>query len=205
MKTKGELITGRKAQWYNLRLPIWQYIRQGHLRNIELQPGQCLLDVGCGTGITLAALNRKYGDSVELYDIEPSEDMVSQAEGLLRNSTYVRLKTGTAEKLPYKDSFFDYVTCSLVMHHMPKDVKLESLKEIRRVLKPGGVLVLTDWEKPTNPLGRFIGWLWRNHAYVRENTGGILAQLLKKAGFKESRIETASVQAGIVHHFKVVR
>ena len=202
-KTKGELITGRHAKWYNLRLPLWRYIRRGHLRNVRLAPGQRLLDVGFGTGITLAVLKRQYGNTVDLYGIEPSENMKRQAEALLRNQTNVHLQVGVAEKLPFTNNFFDYVTCSLVMHHLPRAAKLQALQEIRRALKPGGVLVLSDWEKPTHAIGACIGWLWHKHAYVGENTRGILPQLLQEAGFKH--VETTAVQAGIVHHLRAVK
>lgn len=197
--TNGELITGLKARLYDLRQPIWRYIRRGHLRSIELKPGQRLLDVGFGTGNTLAALHAHYGDKVELYGIEPSEDMLEQARHKLDAKT-IHLQVAAAEDLPFKAGYFDYVVCSLVMHHLPFETKRKALKEANRVLRPRGVFILSDWEKPTNTVGKLLAWKWRNHAYVKENTKGPFIKLLEEAGFKD--VETVSVQAGIVHHVR---
>lgn len=147
--TNGELITGLKAKLYDLRQPIWRYIRRGHLRSVKLKPEQRLLDVGFGTGNTLAALHDRYGDKVELYGIEPSEDMLTQARHRL-NAKNIHLQIATAEDLPFKASYFDYVVCSLVMHHLPFETKRKALKEVKRVLKPDGVFILaTGKSQPT--------------------------------------------------------
>lgn len=199
VSTNGHLITGLRARLYDLRQPVWRYIRRGHLRNVKLKAGQRLLDVGFGTGNTLATLHRLYGDKVKLYGIEPSEDMLKQAKNRLAGKN-MHLQVAIAENLPFKASYFDYVICSLVMHHLPFESKRKALQEIKHVLKPGGILVLSDWEKPTNTVGKLLAWKWRNHAYVSENVKGPLAKLLKNVGFKD--IQTTSVQAGIVHHFR---
>lgn len=197
--TNGELITGRHAKLYDLRQPIWRYVRRGHLANVQLKPNDKLLDIGCGTGNTLMELFHHYSGTVKLYGVEPSQDMLSQAQARLGKNSSVQLKQATAELLPFADNYFDYVTCSLVFHHLPLEAKLEALTEMRRVLKLGGTLVLSDWEKPTNLLGKIIGFAWRNHAFVRENLQGPFVSILQEAGFKN--IQTGSVQAGIVHHF----
>jgi ubiquinone/menaquinone biosynthesis C-methylase UbiE len=200
--TDGQLITGLRARLYDLRQPIWRYIRQGHLRSVQLKPGYRLLDVGFGTGNTLAALYRSYGDMVELYGIEPSKDMAKEARRRLPGKN-IHLQIAKAEDLPFGAGYFDYVLCSLVMHHLPFETKQKALQEIRRVLKPGGSLILSDWEKPTNAVGKALAWKWRNHAYVSENLQGLFARLLTEAGFKD--IKNVSVQAGIVHHVRATK
>jgi SAM-dependent methyltransferase len=91
-----------------------------------------ILDVGCGTGANLILLS-KFGDA-EGVDISPDALAFCQERGLQK----VRL--GAAEKLPYEDGTFDLVTALDVVEHMDDDV--ECLREMRRILRPGGHILL---------------------------------------------------------------
>jgi SAM-dependent methyltransferase len=91
-----------------------------------------ILDVGCGTGANLLLLSQ-YGDA-EGVDI--SEDALS----FCRERGLKQVKLGAAEQLPYDDASFDLVTALDVVEHLDDDVA--GLKEIRRVLRPGGRALL---------------------------------------------------------------
>ncbi|HSB28321.1 MAG TPA: class I SAM-dependent methyltransferase [Pyrinomonadaceae bacterium] len=91
-----------------------------------------LLDVGCGTGANLLLLS-KYGDA-EGVDI--SEDALS----FCRERGLDKVKLGAAEELPYEDGTFDLVTAFDVVEHMDDDVA--GLREMRRVLRPGGRVLI---------------------------------------------------------------
>jgi SAM-dependent methyltransferase len=91
-----------------------------------------ILDVGCGTGANLLLLS-KYGDA-EGVDI--SEDALS----FCRERGLNKVKLGAAEELPYDDGTFDLVTAFDVVEHMDDDVA--GLREMRRVLRPGGRVLL---------------------------------------------------------------
>lgn len=198
LETRGAVIAGPDAFSYDQKQSTVQRVKQVHITFVHLKPGQRLLDVGCGTGATLAVLQATYGDGVELYGVEPSDDMLSQARDKLAASN-TQLKLATAENLPFKDAYFDYVTSSLVMHHLPMDLKRRAIQEMWRVLKPKGTLVISDYEKPTTLLGWCRAWKLRKHAFTAENTKGPLVELLQEAGF--TKIDDGPAQMGVVHHF----
>src|SRR5215213_6810171 len=91
-----------------------------------------ILDVGCGTGANLLMLSR-YGDA-EGVDI--SEDALA----FCRERGLDKVKLGAGEELPYEDGTFDLVTALDVVEHMDDD--LAGLSEMRRVLRPGGRVLL---------------------------------------------------------------
>jgi ubiquinone/menaquinone biosynthesis C-methylase UbiE len=100
-----------------------------------------LLDVGCGSGILikkLLLLNR----NMKLYGLDITPKMVEITKMKFKNDLLVEITLGSAIKMPYKDNSFDYVTCASSFHHHP-DPTL-SIKEMVRVLKPGGRLIILD-------------------------------------------------------------
>jgi ubiquinone/menaquinone biosynthesis C-methylase UbiE len=60
----------------------------------------------------------------------------------------VQITEGSADKLPYDAASFDVVFCTLVLHHLPETMQTSALKEMRRVLHPGGRIVMVDWQRP---------------------------------------------------------
>src|SRR5215207_11672660 len=91
-----------------------------------------ILDVGCGTGANLLMLS-KYGDA---EGVDVSEDALA----FCRERGLDKVKLGAGEELPYDDGTFDLVTAFDVVEHMDDD--LAGLKEMRRVLRPGGRVLL---------------------------------------------------------------
>ncbi|HTE57512.1 MAG TPA: methyltransferase domain-containing protein [Verrucomicrobiae bacterium] len=194
MQTKGELITGRQAKTYDYRGAVWNRIKARHLTLVNPQPGQRVLDVGCGTGRTLQLLSQKCDKGVQLYGLEPSPDMLERARAGLGKRAQIR--QGFAQELPYPTAHFDFVISTQVLHHIPLVGKKEMLSEMHRILKPGGTLVLSDWGKPTTTLGKIIGLLWRNHAYVQANRNILTTGFLQTIDLNTHEI----VQFGVVHH-----
>ncbi len=197
MQTQNELVVGRQAKTYDYRGSLWSRIKARHLSFVNPEPKQRVLDVGCGTGKTLLLLSQKCDKSVALHGIEPSEDMLKQAKAKLGDRA--KIQQGIAQELPYSGNHFDFVISTQVLHHLPAPEKKKMLKEMRRVLKPGGIVVISDWGKPMTLFGRFLAFLWRNHAYVKENTAMMTAEVFRKTGFKDVEDE---VQFGIVHHIR---
>ncbi len=135
-------------------------------------PAGRVLDVGCGVGDTLAALAQL--PNAELYGIEYSAATLTRARRLVGHRA--DLRQGSATALPYEREFFDCLTCSEVLEHLPDDQA--ALAECFRVLRPGGVLVLTvpyrHWFPAYEPLmGHF-------RHYDRES----LDRSLSAAGFR---------------------
>lgn len=111
------------------------------VRLLEPKQNSSLLDVGCGSGILIKYLldaNR----GMKLFGLDITPKMVEVAKRKFANNPSVEITLGSAVKMPYKDNSFDYVTCASSFHHHPDPLK--SAKEMVRVLKPGGKLLILD-------------------------------------------------------------
>ena len=128
-------------------------------RVIQINP-QKILDLGCGNGNILKLLAQKIDAS--LYGLDISENMISEAKKRLGNNA--ELTVGEAENLPYSDDQFDAIICNASFHHYPNPVK--ALKEIKRILKKGGILILGD---PTAPFNWYLKIL--NYFLKYSNSG----------------------------------
>ncbi|GAA4857860.1 class I SAM-dependent methyltransferase [Actinomycetospora straminea] len=115
--------------------------------------GGRVLEIGCGTGNVLAAVARRHPD-VELVGIDPDTAALDRARGKLPAG--VRLEHAYADDLPLPDADVDRVLSSLMLHHLPPEQQRGALREVRRVLRPGGSLHLVDMEgEPSrSPLAR---------------------------------------------------
>jgi ubiquinone/menaquinone biosynthesis C-methylase UbiE len=110
------------------------------LHRLPLDAGARVLDVGCGTGVLLGRLLGR-SPFREVAGVDLSPGMVAQARRRLPAS--VRLLVGDAEALPFAPASFDVVVSASSFHYWPAPVR--GLEELRRVLRPGGHLILTDW------------------------------------------------------------
>jgi len=134
----------RIAKWYDrLVSPITRDLMLDGLRMFRPKPGNAILDVGCGTGLQLDLWHRY---RCRLYGIDSSAAMLDVARRRLGDAAHLRL--GDASELPYDDNMFDLVTCTFVLHGMEHQVRLVALKEMKRVMKDGGRILLTDLRQP---------------------------------------------------------
>jgi ubiquinone/menaquinone biosynthesis C-methylase UbiE len=185
VQTEGTLI--RWAPYYDFTVNIVTLGKARALRKITVEqalikPGDSVLDVGCGTGeVTLLAKTRaKEGKA---YGIDPAPEMIAVAQKkALQKRLEIDFRVGVIEALPFPDASLDVVTSSLMMHHLPEDLKVRGLAEIYRVLKPGGRLLIADFMRPT---GSFLNHLFIAFTRHQGLKSGIedLQNLLKNAGF----------------------
>jgi demethylmenaquinone methyltransferase/2-methoxy-6-polyprenyl-1,4-benzoquinol methylase len=121
------------------------------LRLANIQEGQHILDVACGTGRGTAGLAQAVGASGRVDALDLSEAMLDQAHMKIEKlglSDRVHFKQGNARELPYPDETFDLVYNGYMFDLIPLDGFMPILKEMARVLKPGGKLVLVNMSKP---------------------------------------------------------
>jgi len=155
------------------------------LRRFELRPGQRLLDVGCGTGALLERLARSV-PGAELSGVDASARMLAVARRRLGED--VHLARSGAEALPFPDRAFDCVVSTNALHYFP-DAK-RALDEMTRVLRPGGILVITDWCHDDLACRLCALWLRAvGRAHVRTYGRGELRRLLERAGVAVARLD----------------
>jgi SAM-dependent methyltransferase len=109
----------------------------------HLRPGLCLLDVGCGPGsITCDLANLVAPSEVVGIDLQPSQVTAARTLAARRGVTNLRFESGSIYNLPYPDGSFDVATAVVVLFHLRDP--LSALRELRRVLKPGGMVAVSD-------------------------------------------------------------
>jgi len=156
--------TGQRAQHYNTRWHTYTartleetkaIIDVAALRFVPERQGRCprVLDVACGTGILLKQLLAQV-PGAEAYGVDASEDMLAQARIALKDQPQVHLErvkvgTGEAAGLPFSQETFDLITCTNALHDMPEPVA--TLSGLRRLLAPGGQLVVEDFARRERP------------------------------------------------------
>lgn len=129
-----------------------RHIKRRIIERAVLAPGHRLLDVGCGTGTLVLLARQMHPDCTIIgLDGDPTILTIARRKAAKARLT-VQFDEGMAYALPYPDHSFEAVVSSLVFHHLSHDQQLRCLAEIRRVLVPGGRLVLADFAPPHNPL-----------------------------------------------------
>lgn len=128
-------------------------IRQATLDLAVIQPGERILEVGCGTGTLSLAARVKAGPQSQVFGIDIAPDMIETARRKAAKAGLdVQFQVGRIEAVPFPDSQFDLVLSSLMLHHIHgNSAKQQGMKEVLRVLKPGGRLLIVDAAPPKNP------------------------------------------------------
>jgi SAM-dependent methyltransferase len=154
------------------------------MREAHLEPGHLVLDVGCGTG-SLAVRIRVNHPQVEVVGLDPDAKALSIARRkAIRAGVVVRFEQGFGDTLPFEDAEFDRVTSSMMLHHLDLPTRRGMLRELFRVLRPGGSLHLLDFGRSEERSGRFLPRLLHSAEDFRENSDSRVAALLGEAGFE---------------------
>jgi ubiquinone/menaquinone biosynthesis C-methylase UbiE len=131
------------------------------VRLFSLKSGDRLLDVGCGSGDLLAAAAAREAGAV-LVGIDPDEDALELASHKISGTIHAaELHQGVAEQLPFDDESFDILSMTRLLASLPPRGRAETLKEAWRVLRPGGRLLVADWEDEPKGIEALVTYPWR--------------------------------------------
>jgi ubiquinone/menaquinone biosynthesis C-methylase UbiE len=165
------------AAWFFVHLVLGgseQALRQMTADLAQLQPGEEVLDVGCGTGTLAMVAKERVGAIGRVCGIDPGPQQIARARSkAARRGLSIDFQPGVIEQLAFPDSSFDVVLSTLMMHHLPDDLKRQGLAEIARVLRPGGRLLILDFKGPVGP--------WKSNISDQP-------ALMKKAGFSQAEM-----------------
>ena len=115
------------------------------IEEARIGPRNQVLDLGCGTGTLTLMIKHLHPDaSVYGLDGDPKALQIAQRKAE-RAGAEIVLEQGFSYDLPHADGSFDRVLSSLVFHHLTREHKRETLREVRRILKPGGALLIVDF------------------------------------------------------------
>ncbi|MFU0768215.1 demethylmenaquinone methyltransferase [Staphylococcus pasteuri] len=126
---------------------VW---RKHVMKEMSVKKGSKALDVCCGTADWTIALSKAVGPEGEVTGIDFSENMLEVGREKTSNMDNINLVHGDAMNLPFDDNSFDYVTIGFGLRNVPD--YLGALKEMNRVLKPGGMVVCLETSQPTLPV-----------------------------------------------------
>ncbi len=158
-ETPGKLLD----RGWRYDLEVWfvdTFVLRGSLRDLrqrvvtrgELRSGQAVLDVGCGTGTLAIEAAARVGAAGRVAGIDPAPRQIARAQSKARRAGLsLDFRVAVIEALPFPEGAFDVVTSTLMMHHLPGELKRRGLSEIVRVLRPGGRLVVADFTRRPEP------------------------------------------------------
>jgi ubiquinone/menaquinone biosynthesis C-methylase UbiE len=141
----------RERNWPEVELMVKKYVKEGFRT----------LDVGCGNGRLFPLLKNR---GVTYVGLEQSERLLQICQDQYRRDTQdARFLRGSAAELPFEDGSFDVVFLLAVLHHFPlENEQKKVLEEVYRVMKPGGIVIMTNWNLLRLTLHKKSVWqFWR--------------------------------------------
>ncbi len=194
--------------------------RKDTMKRMDVQPGQQALDVCCGTGDWTIALAEAVGSQGRVVGLDFSKNMLKIGEQKVkdRGLKQVELIHGNAMELPFPDNSFDYVTIGFGLRNVPDYMQV--LKEIHRVLKPGGKAVCLETSQPEMPVfkqlyyfyfgyimplfGKLFAKSYKEYSWLQESARDFpgmkeLANMFEKAGFSQVIYKPYSGGVAAVH------
>jgi len=142
-------------------------LRQRLLDLSRLQSGEAVLDVACGTG-TLAILAKEtVGRSGMVCGVDASPEMLARARSkAAKAGVEVRFENAAAQALPLPDASFDLALGTMMLHHLGRTARRELAAELRRLVKPGGRVLLVDFAKMESKSRGFAAHFRHRHGHL---------------------------------------
>jgi ubiquinone/menaquinone biosynthesis C-methylase UbiE len=144
-----------------------------------IRSGDAVLDVGCSGGYLARKLAAAVGPGGRVAGVDPSQAAIGYARR--RAAPAMTFTVGTAQDLPLTDASFDVVTCTLTLHHVPARRRQDAVAEMYRVTRPGGRLLIADFDPVRSALPLHPGARRMHRAAA---TVGPLEELAAAAGYQ---------------------
>lgn len=176
------------------------------VESINPQDDESILEFGFGTGQNLIMVKNQ-NQSIKLtgLDIDPKVKDIANYK-LDKNKHSVPLDLYDGNMFPYPDHHFDKIYSCLVFHQLDADSKANSLKEIYRILKPGGELIIADWGKAENKIMRLafgIVQMLDGFKTTNDNVNGKMPEYIASVGFENVKItQSLNTAIGTFSYFK---
>ncbi|ADU30128.1 demethylmenaquinone methyltransferase [Evansella cellulosilytica] len=197
--------------------------RKDTMKRMNVKEGAKALDVCCGTADWSIALGEAVGETGEVIGLDFSKNMLSIGKKKVEELklSQVNLIHGNAMSLPFEDNTFDYVTIGFGLRNVPDYLK--ALQEMKRVVRPGGLVVCLETSQPTligfkqmywlyfkyiMPLfGKIFAKSYQEYSWLQESTETFpnkkeLAKLFYEAGFNEVNFKSYSAGVAAAHFAK---
>jgi len=135
------------ARWFVMHGQEKKF-RQMIIDLAQIQTGEAVLDVGCGTGTLALTAKKRVGNMGRVCGIDPSESLLGGARRKAKRAgLLIDFQLGGIEQLPLPSQSFDVVLSTFMLHHVPDEHKRQGLAEIARVLKTGARLLIVDFKR----------------------------------------------------------
>lgn len=192
--------------------------RKDTMKRMNVQKGNKALDVCCGTADWTISLGQAVGFEGKVYGLDFSKNMLSIGQEKVRSIPQIELIHGNAMELPFPDNEFDFVTIGFGLRNVPDYMQV--LREMHRVLKPGGKVVCLETSQPTAfvfkqlynfyfknimPLfGKLFAKSYEEYSWLQESTMSFpdkekLAKMFIEAGFENIQVKSYSGGVAAMH------
>lgn len=194
--------------------------RQYTMQVMDVKQGETALDVCCGTCDWTIALAKAVGKEGKVYGLDFSQNMLSIGDEKIKalNLDQVKLVHGNAMQLPFEDNTFDYVTIGFGLRNVPDYMHV--LREMTRVVKPGGKVVCLETSQPTMfgvrqlyvlyfryimpILGRMLAKSYKEYSWLQESASTFpgmqeLARMFEQAGLEKVRVKPFTFGVAAMH------
>ncbi|WP_070121139.1 demethylmenaquinone methyltransferase [Bacillus marinisedimentorum] len=194
--------------------------RKDTMKRMGVKNGAKSLDLCCGTGDWSIAMGEEVGPNGEVVGLDFSENMLKIGKEKLKGMDMdnVSLIHGNAMSLPFEDNSFDYVTIGFGLRNVPDYMQV--LKEMHRVLKPGGKAVCLETSQPTMPvfkqfyyfyfkkvmpvMGKLLAKSYQEYSWLQESASEFpdsrkLAEMFKESGFVNVEVKQYTGGVAAMH------
>ena len=129
--------------WDRLRESFFsERVREKAFSIANMKPDQIAVDIGARSGFITEGLIQR---GIRVIAVDQSEAMITEMKGKFSSFEGIDYRLGEAEILPIADETVDYVFANMFLHHIESPIS--AIKEMVRILKPGGMIILTDLDE----------------------------------------------------------